>query len=370
MISSQQIIQMIEELAPKTLALDWDNPGLAIGDYSKKISKILLTLTVTPEAINHAIDNGFEMLISHHPMFFKPIKSIRADLPQGKMIYQAVKNDLIIYSAHTNLDIAFGGVNDALADVLGLKDTRVLTKTHQEKLNKVVVFVPKSHEEAVRNAMGSAGAGFIGNYSHCSFSLNGKGTFKPLAGTKPYIGETDKLEMVDEVRIETIAQESITKKVVNAIIKAHPYEEVAYDIYPLENEGQIYGLGRVGKLDKPMTLKDFCQFVKQKLDAKFLKVTGKMDKTVSKVALCGGAAGDLIENAAFCGADVYLTGDVKYHQAEDARVLDIAVIDAGHFYTENLVMPYLKQYLDGRIKQAKQDAEIQIYTGKDPFIFV
>lgn len=370
MISCQTVVNMIEKLAPKKMALEWDNPGLAVGDFAAKINKILITLTVTFEVISYAAKNGFNMIISHHPMIFKPIKSLRRDLPLGKMLYEAVKHDINIYSAHTNLDIAQDGVNDVLAGVLELEDVTPLKKTSEEALKKITVFVPRGYEDAVRNAMGDAGAGFIGNYSHCSFNVAGTGTFKPGEGTKPFIGEKGKIETVEEVRIETIVPEALVRKVINAMIKVHPYEEVAYDIYPLENTGKDFGLGRVGKMKNPVSLKSLCEIVKQKLSIPYVKVSGEPAREISKVAVCGGAGGDLISAAAFAGADVLITGDVKYHDALEAKASGLAVIDAGHFSTENLVLPVLVRHLQTELSLAGENIEIQIYEDKDPFSIV
>jgi dinuclear metal center YbgI/SA1388 family protein len=367
MISCQTVVQIIEKLAPKRLALEWDSPGLALGDFSKKISKILLALTVTPEVIDYAADNGFDMVVSHHPLLFKPLKSLRWDLPSGKIIYRAIKHDIAVYSAHTNLDVAQEGVNDLLARVLELENVSVLKETEREELKKIVVFVPRGYEEAVRTAMGDAGAGFIGNYSHCSFNVEGVGIFKPLEGTNPFIGKVGSLERVEETRIETVVPESLVKKVISAMLKVHPYEEVAYDIYPVENAGKTFGLGRLGYLKNSMALRDFCEVVKRKLQAGFLRVVGDLSREVSKVALCGGAGGDLVSAAAFLGADVLVTGDVKYHDAEEAKAFGLAVVDAGHFSTENLMMGVLADFLAREIALLGEKIEIKVYPAEDPF---
>ncbi|HHW01561.1 MAG TPA: Nif3-like dinuclear metal center hexameric protein [Thermoanaerobacterales bacterium] len=370
MVSSQTVINIMEKLAPKKLAMEWDNPGLAVGDFAGKVSKILVALTVTPEVVHYAAESGFNMIISHHPMFFKPIKALRKDLPLGRMVYEAVKHDITIYSTHTNLDITENGVNDEMARVLDLEDIRVLKQTAEEPLKKIVVFVPRGYEDAVRNAMAEAGAGFIGNYSHCSFNIEGKGTFKPEKGADPFIGEEGKLERVDEVRIETIAPENFVRKIISAMLRVHPYEEVAYDIYPLENTGKIIGLGRVGKLRKRVSLKELCETVKMKLSADYVKVSGDLHKEISTVAVCGGAGGDLISAASFAGADVLITGDVKYHDALDAKAIDLAIIDAGHFSTENLVLPALAHYLAREIQALGEKVDIEIYQDKDPFVII
>lgn len=370
MISSQSIIQIIEKLAPKSLAYDWDNTGLDIGDYSQKVEKLLFVLTVTPQIVKYAAENEYDMIISHHPLFFKPLKSIRKDSTIGQIIYTAVKNDIIIYSAHTNLDIAQGGVNDALAKMLDLKDVKVLSETKKEQLKKVVVFVPVNYEDQVRTAMTNAGAGFIGNYSCCTYNTKGYGTFKPEEGANPFIGEKDKLEKTKEVRIETIVPEGRVKSVLNAMKKAHPYEEVAYDVYPLENKGKSLGIGRVGYLKQTLSLKKFCDIVKRELDVNNVKVVGDPSTKISKVALCGGSGANLIPNAIFQGADVMLTGDVKYHDALDAQMHGIAVVDAGHFATENVILSKIADFVNKEVRNLGKDVEISVYKDKDPFVIL
>ncbi|MCG0274740.1 MAG: Nif3-like dinuclear metal center hexameric protein [Thermosediminibacteraceae bacterium] len=367
MASCQTVINIIERLAPRKLALEWDNVGLIIGDYSAKVEKILVTLTVTPGIIDHAIKNGVDMIISHHPFIFKPLKSIKRDSSFGRMIYDAIKHDIAVYCAHTNLDVTSNGVNDLLAKSLDLEDVEVLEQTFEEPLKKIVVYVPKGYEDAVRDAMGNAGAGHIGNYSHCSFNVSGIGTFRPLEGSNPFIGGIGKLEKVEEIRIETIAPESQVKKILNAMFKVHPYEEVAYDVYPVENKGYSFGLGRIGYLKEPITLKELCQVIKQKLEVNSLRVVGELTKKVSKVALCGGAGGNLIPKAAFYGADVYISGDIKYHEAEEARSAGMALIDAGHYSTERLIVYFLADYLKKELATLGEEVLVAVFDEGDPF---
>jgi len=370
MISCQTIVQILEKWAPRKLAMDWDNPGLAIGDISGQVSKVLLTLTVTSKTIEFAADNDYEMIISHHPLFFKPLKSLKRETPLGEIIYKAIKSDIVIYSAHTNMDVACGGINDILADLFSLEQIQILRQTYSERLNKLVVFVPRGYEDTVRSAICDAGAGHIGNYSHCTFNTDGIGTFMPLAGTNPFIGEQNKLERADEIRIETIVPESILKKVISAMIKAHPYEEVAFDIYPLDNPSDKFGLGRIGYIKEPKTLKEFCEIVKHNLNISHVRAVGDINKKISKVAVCGGAGGDLIQAAAFFGADVFVTGDVKYHEAIDAKELGLSIIDAGHFATENILLTVLKKHLEQETKLLNKQVKISIHKDSDPFVII
>lgn len=370
MPSCATIINIIEKFAPKNLAFDWDNTGLQLGDYNKEVSKILIVLTVTEDVIDYALNNGFEMIIAHHPLIFKPLKAVRKDFTIGRVIYKAIQKDLVIYSAHTNLDVAKDGVNDVLAQLLELERVEVLRETYTEPLKKITVFVPEGYEDKIVEAMGNAGAGFIGKYSNCTFKIRGEGTFKPEEGANPFIGKIGKLEKVNEFRIETIAPQSRVKSIISAMLKIHPYEEVAYDVYPLDNEGEKYGIGRVGYLSQEMPLEDFALLVKNKLNVSNLKVVGELSKIVKKVAVCGGSGSDLINAAIFKNADVFVTGDVKYHDALDAFMQGIAVIDAGHSATEKVVLNKIKEHVEKSLCEINQKAFIEVLIEKEIFNYL
>lgn len=346
---ARDIIKILEKFAPSYLIDSWDNCGLEFGNINKDVRKILLTLDVVPEVIEEAKKNKVDMIITHHPVIFKPIRHMTANDNRGKMFYEIIKNDLVIYSVHTNLDVCNGGINDTLSNVLKLQNTSILIESHQERLYKIVVFVPNTHVEDVRNAITESGGGWIGNYSHCTFNIEGIGTFMPREGTNPYIGSAGKIEKVEEVRVETIVKQSILDTVVNNMINAHPYEEVAYDIYPLLNKGFNYGYGRVGDLTEKMTLDSFAKFVKEKLGCNFIKVIGELNKEINRVAVCGGSGAEFIDQAYKKGVDVYVTGDIKYHDAQRALSLGLAIIDANHYDTEKIILPFLKEYIEKHI---------------------
>ena len=308
------------------------------------------------------------MIISHHPILFKAVNSIRTDLPQGQILASLIKANIAVYAAHTNLDIATGGVNDILASKLNLQDMQPLAISYTEKLCKLVVFVPNTHMEVVRKAISEAGAGHVGNYSHCTFSSNGIDSFLPLDGAQPFIGSNGVIEYVEETRLETIMPEKISRRVIKAMLKVHPYEEVAYDFYQLINSGHPLGLGRVGKLIASMPLNKFITQVKMALGIEYVSVAGPQDKIVKKVAVCGGSGAGFINKAAFAGADVYITGDVKYHDAQNALTAGIAVIDAGHFATEQPVLPFVAEYLTACGTKDKWTVDICVDTvNKDVF---
>jgi dinuclear metal center YbgI/SA1388 family protein len=354
----QTLMSYLEELAPRRLASDWDNVGLQVGSPAAVVETILVSLDMNEAVLHEAKGMGADLIITHHPFIFRPLSAVRTDLPQGRLIAAVLEAGMAVYSAHTNLDVAAGGVNDALAHRLGLQDTAVLRVGGSESLEKLAVFIPLGHEDAVRDALAAAGAGWIGNYSHCTFQTAGTGTFMPGEGTNPYLGRQGKLERAEEIRLETIYPATLRNRVVRAMIKAHPYEEVAYDLYPLLNEGRPHGLGRVGVLPQAMMLDDFCAYVKEKLEIPNLRITGSAAKPISKVAVCGGAGSDLLHTAVFAGAHVLVTGDVKYHDAQEADVLGLPLIDAGHDATERVIVPVLCDYLREKLAGGGHQAAV------------
>lgn len=367
--NGHEIIQLFEQFSPKGLAMEDDKIGLQIGRLNKKIDKIMIALDVLEEVIDEAIERNVQLIIAHHPPIFRPLKNVLTDTVQGRMIEKLIKHDIAVYAAHTNLDVAKGGVNDLLAEALGLENPEVLVPTYETKLKKLIVFTPISHAEVIRKAIGDAGAGHIGNYSHCSFSADGKGRFLPGENTNPYIGHQGKLESVDEVRIETIVPEKLLKRVVSAMIKAHPYEEVAFDVYPVENRGEILGLGRIGTV-KEITLGEYSAKVKEVLEVDKVRVVGDLLSTVKKVAVLGGDGNKYFKHAKFKGADVYITGDIYYHTAHDAMMEGLNIIDPGH-NVEKIMKKGLTKTLKKMCKESGYEVEIfpsQVNT--DPFQYL
>ncbi|CRK84165.1 Nif3-like dinuclear metal center hexameric protein [Neobacillus massiliamazoniensis] len=354
--NGHEIIQLFEQFSPKRLAMEGDKIGLQIGRLNKKIKRIMIALDVLENVIDEAIEKNVELIIAHHPPIFRPLKSINMDTVQGRVIEKLIKHDITVYAAHTNLDVTKGGVNDLLAAVLGIENAEVLVPTFNEKLVKLVVFVPASHAEDIREVLGSTGAGFIGNYSDCSFSTTGTGRFLPREHTNPYIGKTGQLEEVDEVRIETIVPETSLNKVVSAMLKVHPYEEAAYDVYSLENKGEVLGLGRIGTI-KEMTLLEFAEVVKTALEVESVRVVGDLQSKVKKVAVLGGDGNKYFTHAKYKGADVYVTGDIYYHTAHDAMMEGLNMIDPGH-NVEKIMKKGLAQVLQKMCQEAKYEVEI------------
>jgi dinuclear metal center YbgI/SA1388 family protein len=345
-VANKEIVKLVENLAPLRLAEEWDNSGWQLGDPGAPTAKVMLTLDITPPVVEEAAAASAGLIISHHPMFLKGLKNLCLDRPEGKLIEALIKKDIAVYSAHTNLDSAAGGVNSVLAEQLGLIEVDNMLPGKAEQLYKLVVFVPLEQVEQVRTAITEAGAGWIGNYRDCAFQSTGIGTFRPLEGSKPFIGQTGLLEKVEEFRLETIVPEKDKKSVIAAMLNAHPYEEVAYDLYPLANNTAGHGLGRIGCLPQEVSLGDFAKLVKTTLQVNAVRLGGnKHGKPVRKVAVCGGAGASLWKQALSKGADVYVTGDIKYHEALDMSTAGLSFIDAGHFPTERIILPVLYKYL-------------------------
>ncbi|WP_251555035.1 Nif3-like dinuclear metal center hexameric protein [Neobacillus muris] len=367
--NGHEMIQLFEQFSPKGLAMEGDKIGLQVGRLNKKIDRVMIALDVLENVIDEAIEKNVQLIIAHHPPIFRPLKNIMTDTVQGRMIEKLIKHDIAVYAAHTNLDVAKGGVNDWLAEALGLKEPEVLVPTFEARLKKLVVFVPKSHAEDLRHVLGEAGAGFIGQYSHCSFSAEGIGRFLPGENTNPYIGKQGQIEDVEEVRIETIVPEPLLKKTVAAMIKAHPYEEVAYDLYPLDNKGEVLGLGRIGKVPE-MTLREFAEKVKSALEVDTVRVVGDLNAKIKKAAVLGGDGNKYFTHAKFGGADVYVTGDIYYHTAHDAMMQGLNMIDPGHN-----VEKVMKKGLASTLQKMCQSAGYQVdifpsVINTDPFQFV
>jgi dinuclear metal center YbgI/SA1388 family protein len=352
------IINLIEGVAPTHLAESWDNVGLQIGNLDGEVHKVMVCLEVTDAVIVEAIEKKVDMIITHHPLIFKAIKSICASDPIGKMLHKLIRNDIILYCAHTNLDTAIGGTNDVVAQALNLEGVTFLRKTYQETFYKLVVFVPETHIEVVRVSICEAGGGHVGDYSHCTYQTMGTGTFMPLEGSNPYIGKKNELEKVEEYRLETIVSHKNLKEVLQKMKEAHPYEEVAYDVFALSNNIESFGMGRIGMLKESIKLSLLCDELKLKLGLDHVKVAGDVNRWVQKIALCTGSGAEFIYDAYKAGCGCFITGDVKYHDAQYAIQLGIAVIDAGHFETENFACKIIAQSLQEMAKQLNYHVDI------------
>jgi len=332
MTKLKEIIHALEEVAPLSLQESYDNSGLQVGDPGMEISGILVTLDVTEQVLAEAVKLGFNLVVSHHPVIFNGLKSLTGKNAAERMVRTAIRKDLAIYSGHTNFDAVAGGVNTYMANRLGLENQEIL-ETVKGPWKKLVVFVPHKYLEQVRQAMFDAGAGHIGAYDSCSFNLEGKGTFRALEGSDPFVGETGKLNLEPETRLETIVSAPQLGQVIGAMTRSHPYEEVAYDIYPLDNADPGKGMGMLGMLKDPMEEEAFMALVRERFQTGIIRHSALRGQAVKKVALCGGSGSFLIGRALSAGADVYVTGDVKYHQFFEAEGR-MVIMDIGHFESE------------------------------------
>lgn len=352
------IIGLLNQLCPPDLAEEWDNVGLQVGDLSAKIDRILVCLDAEEIAIQEAHHQGAQLIISHHPLIFKPIKRLSPTDMTGRVLFQAIKQDIAVVSAHTNLDRAADGLNDWLAERLGVNDVIPLERHVDGHFHKLVVYVPLGHEVEVRDAILAAGAGRIGAYDHCSFSSCGTGTFRGSQGTQPFIGTPGEIEATEEVRLETIVPAFALNKAVARMLKAHPYEEVAYDLIPLANGRLDVGLGRIGYLEKTVSLQTFAEQVKAALQLSSLTLVGDLQQKISKVAVCGGTGMSMFSTAARQGADCLVTADIKFHEAQRARAEGVTLIDAGHFATEQIMVAELAKRLKKVTTERQFDVEI------------
>ena len=328
----REIIEAIENFAPLLYQEDYDNCGLLTGNKNLEATGALLTLDCTEEIIDEAIEKKCNLVIAHHPIIFSGLKKITGSNYIERTIIKAIKNDIAIYACHTNLDNVRLGVNNKIAEKLGLSDLKILApKT--KLLKKIVSFVPATHHEKVLNALFQAGAGTIGNYSHCSFNLEGTGTFKGNEVSHPFIGKPNELSKEKEMRIETIFEVGNQQRVISALLNTHPYEEVAYDIYNLDNQHPLIGSGMVGELAEPLKESDFLNHVKKVFKVPTVKHTKLLQKSIKKIAFCGGSGRFLLKNAISCGADAYITSDFKYHEYFDAENA-LLLVDTGHYESE------------------------------------
>ena len=328
----KEIIQTIEQMAPLPLQESYDNSGLQVGDVSREVTGILLCIDVTEDVIDEAISLGCNLVISHHPIAFRPFKSLTGKNYVERCMLQAIRHDIALYAAHTNLDNAWGGVNYKLAEMLELQNVKILQPL-ENALLKFVTTVPLQHAESVRNALFNAGAGHIGNYDSCSYNLSGEGTFRAKEGANPHIGEIDQLHFEPEVRIETVIPVMKREEVLRALLAVHPYEEPVFDFYPITNDWPQHGSGVVGVLPEPMPEQEFLYLLKDIFNLPTIQHSKMQGREIRDVGLCGGAGAFLIPRAIAYGADAFITGEAKYNDFFDVegRIL-LAVV--GHYESE------------------------------------
>lgn len=336
-----QMIGIIDRLAPPRLAASWDNVGLQIGSRDWAVKKVWTALDPLPEVVAAACENDVDLLVTHHPLFFKPVKRIDCQTPLGRVVDMAVSRQLAILCAHTNLDSVSDGLNDVLAQRMGLHQLRVLDEPSGANQCKLVVFVPATHVKAILDTLFKLDAGRIGNYSCCTFRTEGIGTFLPADEAQPAIGQTGTLSEVPENRIEIVVNLDSLHRLVDALKQVHPYETMAYDVYPLVGQDKVNGLGRVGCLATPMPLDGLSEKLKAVFDLDTVKIVGRGDMPVETVAVCTGSGSSLLKAAISSGAQAYVSGDLGYHTARDAQQAGIGLIDIGHFGSEHIIVDVL-----------------------------
>jgi len=362
----KDIADKIEKIAPLKLAQDWDNVGLLIGDPQRNVKNILLTIDVTGEVLAEAKKLKTDLIISYHPVIWDGLKKITTE-GQSSIVYNLINSGIAVFSIHTAFDSAIGGVNDGLAEIIGIVDGQPIGDYVDNPASvhyKLVVFIPIESAAKISNAVFAAGAGVIGNYSNCGFSAEGRGTFLPLAGARPAIGKKGKIEAVPEIRFETIVPAEKLDDCIAAMKKAHPYEEPAFDVFKLYNSQNKLGLGRIGKLQKPMQLNKILERIKKHTEAKAVGIIGNPKKLIKTAAVCAGSCGKIINSVIAAKADLYLTGELKHHHALAAQQANLTCICLGHTVSERFI---LKKFAKQLQKQAKEIAIKISKKDADPF---
>lgn len=345
MTKIKDIISVLENIAPKAYQENYDNSGLMTGSFNTEVKGVLITLDCLESVVEEAISKDCNLIIAHHPIVFKGLKQLNGKDYVERTIIKAIKNDIAIYAIHTNLDNVHNGVNAKIAEKLGLENVRILAPKASTLL-KIEVFVPSEHSDNLLEALHSAGAGNIGNYSHCSFKVVGTGTFRPNASANPTIGKSGHQESVQEDRLELIFPTVLKGAILDAMNRAHPYEEVAHYISSIENTNQNVGAGMIGELPNSKTPKEFLSYLKSQMSLNTIRYTSFEGEHIKKVAICGGAGSFLLNNAKANAADVFVTGDFKYHEFFDGEG-KIMIADIGHYESE----VFTKELIDGFMRE-------------------
>jgi dinuclear metal center YbgI/SA1388 family protein len=361
-LTLQTVIDRLVELAPPPLAASWDNVGLMVGDPTRALTGVAVAVDPTLEAVEATIARGCNLLVTHHPLLFKPPKGLDLRKEPGRTLQRLIKADVGLYAAHTNLDVT--AVNVALADTLGLKGHKVLDVSGERTTYKVAIYVPVAEVERVRNAAWEAGAGRSPGYDRAAYSLAASGTFRPLPGADPAEGHIGEQTVTNEIRLEFVVGQLALKAVRQALVAAHPYEEPAIDVIALQGAGEPYGFGLVGDLAAPEPLEAFARRVAGTLRTSTARYVGPADRPIRRVAWMGGSAGDYWPQALAAGADAYITGEVRHHAALDGLAAGMAFVEVGHVGSEQPVVPYLEAFL---AKALGPGVPVHALDQKDPF---
>jgi len=352
--------EIMESWAPRQLAWEKDNTGLQCGDPDDAVRGVLVALDVTDSVLQEAVRHRANLIVSHHPLLFRPVRSVTPRDETGRCLQAALKRNISVYAAHTNLDFAPDGTSFALADAIGLQGSTFLHRP-RTLLKKIVTFVPARDADRLAAAMSGAGAGSIGNYRDCTFRAEGTGTFRGNTLASPAVGRKGLLERIPEVRLEMVAAEWRLERVIAAMIKAHPYEEPAYDVHALENWSGEHGMGVVGELPRSEPLAAFLARTKRSLKVQSLRWTGDPRSRIRKVAVCGGSGSELIDEAIRQGSDAFVTADIRYHSFHHAAG-SIALVDAGHYETEYPVVPAIVRRLRKEFHRRGDRVAVQAAT--------
>ena len=366
-VSVSDLMRIMEEIAPAGLALPDDRVGLQVGDPAAPLKGVIVALDPSDAVVEQALSAGANAVVTHHPVIHKPIDRIVPDDAAGRLLLKMISARLVIYVAHTNLDRAPRGVNAVLAETIGLRDSDPLRLGNECPQYKLVVFVPKGHEEQVRDAACSAGAGVIGEYEFCTFQTEGLGTFMPGETAQPFSGEVGKLNRADELRLEMVVSDPFVPRVLEAMKRAHPYEEVAYDLLVTSQRDDRFALGRIGELEESIELGEFASRVKRALKLDSVRIVGDKREQVRRIATVAGAGARFISAVAAAGADALVTGDVGYHRAREACARGLCLVDAGHAGTERVVIEPLAEML--RTELAKLDPKINVEAARERAVF-
>jgi len=337
------IISVIEKFAPASYQEEYDNSGLNIGDSNMDIKGVLLCIDVTEETVEEAVECGANLIISHHPVIFRALKKITSGSQTSHIIKKAIKNDISIYCAHTSIDNVYNGVSHRICEKLGLSNLKILVP-QKNNLLKLTVFVPVDYAENIRDVLFREGAGNIGLYDQCSFNTEGFGTFRASEYSRPFTGEKGKMHFEKEIRIETVFPEHLQGHIISSMLSAHPYEEVAYDIYTLENENTLTGSGMTGELTTPVKEIDFFDLLKKIFNSEYIRHSAFTGREIKKVAVCGGSGSAFIQHAIKSGSQVFVTADIKYHQFFEAAG-NILLADIGHYESEQYTIEIFYEIL-------------------------
>ncbi len=366
----QEIVKLLNAQYPAAWAAPGDRTGFQVGRPDSPVTTVLVALEASPAVVREAQGLGAQLLLTHHPLIYQPLAEVREDQPGGELLSALIRAGIASVSCHTNLDVAPGGLNDYLARALELTDLEVLAETSRDHLYKLTVFVPLDYEDRVRENLAEAGLGVIGRYSHCSFAVRGQGTYRPLEGARPFQGEVGQLSRAEEVRLEMLAPESLLPAALVRLRESHPYEEVAYDLYPLKNSGAARGFGRIGNWPAAKPVAEVMSLVKTIFQVSAVKVWGRPPQAVQRLAVLGGSGGEFIQAARDRGAQIYVTGEVRHHQVAPESLEDFAVLEVGHYSSEAVFMGPWAEQLRGFFAAAGLNVQVEVaQSSQTPFAF-